>query len=307
MLFYFAPLEGLTNCTYRNIYSKFYKNVDKFFTPFLHANIDGCLSKKSLREIDWKSNNISNLIPQLLTNNSNTFNLVSTKLKDLGYNEINLNLGCPSGTVTSKGKGSGQLKDPDKLKEFFDEIFKKNVLDISVKTRIGFTSPSEMENLLPVFNDYPIKELIVHPRIREDYYKGPINLDVFKDIVKESKNEVCYNGDLFTVDQIKAFISKFPTVSKLMIGRGLIANPGLIEEYKTGKSASREVFREFHDSLYRQYSEILYGDRDLLFKMKDYWKVWKLNFPENEKQLKKIHKSQNLISYNKAVDSIFKF
>jgi tRNA-dihydrouridine synthase len=306
MLFYFAPLEGLTNYTYRNTYSNFYKNVDKYFTPFLNSNIAGCLTKKSQREIDRGNNKILNLVPQLLTNNSNTFNLVSTKLNDLGYREINLNLGCPSSTVTSKGKGSGQLKDTDKLKVFFDEIFKNNRQDISVKTRIGFTDCSEMEALLPIFNDYPIKEVIVHPRVREDYYKGPINLDVFKDIVDESKNEVCYNGDLFTADQIKEFVLKFPTVNKVMLGRGLLANPGLVEEYKTGKSASLEVFRKFHDSLYNQYSEILYGDRNLLFKMKDYWTIWKLNIPENEKQIKKLHKSQDLISYHKAVDSILK-
>lgn len=306
MLFYFAPLEGLTNHIYRNTYANYYKSVDKFFTPFLNANVAGCLAKKSQKEIDRENNKISNLVPQLLTNNSNTFNLVSTKLKDLGYNEINLNLGCPSGTVTSKFKGSGQLRDVDRLRVFFDEIFKNNIQEISVKTRIGFTDPSEMEVLLPIFNDYPIKELIVHPRVREDYYKGPINLDVFKDIVDESKNEVCYNGDLFTVDQIKEFVTKFPTINKIMIGRGLLSNPGLVEEYKTGKPASLEVFKEFHDSLYHQYSEILFGDKNLLFKMKDYWKIWQLNFPENAKQIKKLQKTQGLSAYNKYVDMILK-
>lgn len=304
MLFYFAPLEGLTNYTYRNTYSTFYKDVDKYFTPFLNANTEGCLARKSKREIDLVNNKVSNLVPQLLTNNSNTFNIVSAKLNDLGYSEINLNLGCPSGTVTSKGKGSGQLKDLDRLRLFFDEIFKNNIQEISVKTRIGFKDPKEMESLLPIFNDYPIKELIVHPRVREDYYKGEINFDVFKFVVENSKNEVCYNGDLFTVDHIKSFVSKFPTVKKVMIGRGLLANPGLVEEYKTGKAASIQIFREFHDSLYKQYSQILYGERSLLFKMKDYWRVWKINFPEKEKQVKRLHKSQNLNSYNKAVDSI---
>jgi len=306
MLFYFAPLEGITNYIYRNTFSNYYNNVDKYFTPFLNANSAGCLAKKSQREIDGENNKVLNLVPQLLTNNSNTFNLVSNKLKDLGYDEINLNLGCPSGTVTSKGKGSGQLKDTKKLKVFFDEIFKNNIQDISVKTRIGFSTSAEMETLIKIFNDYPIKELIVHPRIREDYYKGPINIEVFSDIVKESKNEVCYNGDLFTVKQINDFVTTFPTINKIMLGRGLIANPMLIEEYKTGKTLSIKNFREFHDSLYNQYSQILFGDKNILFKMKDYWRVWKINFPENEKQVKQLLKSQTLVSYLKAVDFILK-
>jgi len=304
MLFYFAPLEGITNYTYRNIFSNYYENVDKYFTPFLNANSEGCLAKKSKREVERENNKVDNLIPQLLTNNSNTFNIVSKKLNDLGYNEINFNLGCPSGTVTSKFKGSGFLKDVDRLKIFFDEIFKNNIQEISVKTRIGFTDPSEMETLLPIFNDYPIKELIVHPRVREDFYKGPINLDVFQYIVEESKNEVCYNGDLFTSNQIKEFISKFPSINKIMLGRGLIANPGLIEEFKTGKTMDIDIFKDFHDSIYNEYSQILFGDRSILFKMKDYWRVWKINFPEKEKQVKKLQKSQTLKSYHKAVDSI---
>ncbi len=306
MLFYFAPLEGITNYTYRNTYSNFYKNVDKYFTPFLNANSAGCLAKKSQREINRENNKLLNITPQLLTNKSYIFNEVSKKLNDLNYSEINLNLGCPSATVTTKEKGSGQLKNRDKLKEFFDEIFKNNVQDISVKTRIGFSNPSEMEVLLPIFNNYPIKELIVHPRIREDFYTGQINLEVFKYIIDNSKNDVCYNGDLFKADQIKEFVSKFPSVNKIMLGRGLVANPGLVEEYKTGKPANLEVFKEFHDALYNQYSQILYGERSLLFKMKDYWRIWKINFPENEKQVKKLQKSQNLVSYHKAVDSIFK-
>lgn len=306
MLFYFAPLEGLTNFTYRNTYANYYKSVDKYFSPFLIANSAGSLNKKSKRDIDKKNNQNINLVPQLLTNDANVFNIVANKLKESGYNEINLNLGCPSGTVTSKGKGSGQLKDTDKLRSFFDEIFKNNVQQISVKTRIGFSDPSEMEELLPIFNDYPIKELIVHPRVREDYYKGPINLDVFKDIVDESKNDVCYNGDLFTVDQIKDFVAKFPTINKIMIGRGLLANPGLIEEYKTGNPMDLIVLKQFHDSIYNQYSTILFGERSLLFKMKDYWKIWQFNFPDKSKEVKKILKSQNLDSYHKAVDSILK-
>lgn len=306
MLFYFAPLEGITNYIYRNIYASNYNSVDKYFTPFLCSNSSGCLSNKSQKEIDLENNKNISLVPQLLCNNSNTFNLIASNLRDHGYKEINLNLGCPSGTVTSKGRGSGQLKDLDALKIFLDEIFKNNVSDISIKTRIGFSSPSEMESILPIFNDYPLKELIVHPRIREEFYKGNIHLDVFSDIVKNSKNSVCYNGDLNSVEQIRNINTLFPSIDKIMIGRGLIANPGLIEEYKTGIKMELKAFKEFHDSILSKYSQILYGERNVIFKMKDHWKVWQINFPNNEKEIKKIQKSQNLSGYHKAIDLIFK-
>ncbi len=304
MLFYFAPLEGITNYIYRNTYSTYYKSVDKFFTPFLSANVAGAIAQKSQREISSENNMGINLVPQLLSNNSNTFNTVSQKLKDQGYGEVNLNLGCPSGTVTSKGRGSGQLKDLDALKIFFDEIFENQVIDISVKTRIGFTSPDEMEKILPIFNNYPIKELIVHPRVREDYYKGPINLDVFSDIVKESKSSVCYNGDLNSVEQIENIVKKFPSIDKIMIGRGLIANPGLIDEYKSGNKMDIATFKEFHDTILSQYSSILFGERNILFKMKDHWKIWKTSFPNNEREIKKILKVQTLKNYTNITDKI---
>jgi len=304
MLFYFAPLEGITNYTYRNTFNRYYRSIDKYFTPFLSVNVAGCLANKSQRDIAAENNEGLTLVPQLLVNNSDTFNMAAHKLKDQGYNEINLNLGCPSGTVTSKGRGSGQLKDTEKLRTFLDEIFNCRELDISIKTRIGFASADEMETLLPIFNDYPLKELIVHPRVREDYYRGPINMDVFSDIVRDSKNTVCYNGDLCTAEQIREFEAKYPSIDRIMIGRGLIAYPGLIEEYRTGTKMKMETFKEFHDSIFEQYSDILFGERNIIFKMKDYWKVWKLNFPENEKEIKKIQKAQNLKAYHKAVDSI---
>jgi len=304
MLFYFAPLEGITNYIYRNTYAQFYSKADKYFTPFLNVNAAGIIATKSQRDVAPENNKNLPVIPQLLTNDSTAFKIIETTLCDEGYKEINLNLGCPSGTVTSKGRGSGQLKDIDKLKKFLDDIFTHPQTAISIKTRIGFSSPAEMETLLPLFNAYPLKELIVHPRVREDYYKGAIHLDVFQDIVKEAHAPLCYNGDLFTVEQIKQFTHDFPSINRIMLGRGIISNPGLLKEYKTGMTSDRETFKKFHDSLLSQYSAILFGDRNILFKMKDCWKIWRLNFLTNPQGIKKIQKSQNISAYQSAVDSL---
>jgi len=305
MLFYFAPMEGVTNYIYRNTYSHFYSGIDKYFAPFIDATEKGHLGSKFKRELLPENNQNIVLVPQLLTNKSINFNKTAFQLKKMGYWDINLNLGCPSGTVVTKGKGSGQLKDQTKLRNFLDEIFEDQVMKISVKTRIGFSSPDEMKDLIKIFNDYPIKELIVHPRIREDFYKGPINLKVFKEVLENSKNPVCYNGDLFTVEAINNFTKAFPTVDRIMLGRGLIANPGLIEEYKTGKKIVLEDYKKFHDYLLNSYSTNLSGDRNTIFKMKEYWVLWGKNFPDKSKEIKKILKSQNLDNYNKAVKNFF--
>lgn len=305
MLFYFAPIKGITNYIYRNTYQSSFNGVDKFFTPFLEANNVGGFAKKSLADMNRDNNDKVCLTPQVLANNADTFSILAKKLKNQGYNEININMGCPSGTVTSKKRGSGQLRDLDALRSFLDEIFINPIVDISIKTRIGFAFSSEMENILPVFNDYPLKELIVHPRVREDYYKGDINLEVFKTIFEQSKNKVCYNGDLFTVEKIKHFTNNFPQVDRIMLGRGLIANPGLIEQFKTGKKMSIEEFKDHHDSLYLQYSTLLFGEKHLLNKMKEHWIIWRMSFLNNEKEVKKILKTLSINSYLKYVDKVF--
>jgi tRNA-dihydrouridine synthase len=262
------------------------------------------MAPKSIRDVARENNKNLPVIPQLLTNDSAVFKILEKTLHDEGYEEINLNLGCPSGTVTSKGRGSGQLKDTDALKKFLDTIFTQQETAISIKTRIGFSSPREMETLLPIFNAYPLKELLVHPRIREDYYKGSIHLDVFQDIVEKAVAPLCYNGDLFTAEQIKQFTHDFPSIKRIMLGRGIVSNPGLLKEYKTGIKSEAATFQQFHDSLLSQYSTILFGERNILFKMKDCWKIWRLNFLTNPQGIKKIQKSQNISAYQSAVDSL---
>ena len=305
MIIYFAPMEGVTNFIFRGVYSQFYKEIDKYYTPFISANEKGLLGPRDKREILKEHNEGINLIPQILTSNSSDFIKTTKTLKEYGYKEFNLNLGCPSATVVSKGKGSGMLQTPLILRKFLDDIFKEDNLEISIKTRIGFSSGKEMGDLLKIFNDYPLKELIVHPRVREDFYKNTPDLAVFSEIVEKSKNSICYNGDLFNVEQIKVFNKNFPTVEKIMIGRGLVTNPGLIREYRTGQKIEKKEFKIFHDQLFSSYSNFLSGDRNLMFKMKEYWKFWNSNFPENRKQIKKIQKSQSIFFYNRAVEKLF--
>lgn len=314
MHIYFAPLEGITTYPYRNLHHKYFGGVEKYFTPFLAPGPEQGMSVKEMRDVLPENNAGVPVVPQILTNRAGDFLLASKKLLEIGYREINLNLGCPSGTVTAKKKGSGFLLYPDDLDRFFDEVFSDAAVRngeflVSVKTRIGKNEVEEWPELMQVYNRYPIHELTVHPRIQKEFYKGTPHLDVFTDILKESRNPVVYNGDLFTVEKVKEFREKFPTVGTVMIGRGLIRNPALAEmvlqEETEPEADILPRIREFHDALFEHYRETMSGDRNLLFRMKDLWSYMLAEVPDSEKLAKKIRKSQHVPEYLAAVEEVF--
>ena len=224
----------------------------------------------------------------------------------MGYNEVNLNLGCPSGTVVSKNRGSGFLVKQEALDAFLDEIYTASVTKISVKTRIGKDDPEEFYELIEIFNKYPMEEIIIHPRIQKDFYKNKPNLNVFRDALSLSKNPVSYNGDICTVNDYNEFTSAFPSVDTVMIGRGFIANPGLINDIKNNIKLDKNLLKEFHDKLYEDYKGYLYGDRNVLFKMKELWFYMIPLFSDNAKYAKKIKKSEKLRDYEETVTSLFR-
>lgn len=305
MKFYFAPLEGLTGYIYRNAHHALFDPMDKYFTPFIIPNQNGKLRSRDLNDILPENNCGLTLIPQLLTNNARDFINTSRVIEQLGYSEINLNLGCPSGTVVSKNRGAGFLAKKEELDAFLEEIFTASVTRISVKTRIGKAEPEEFYDLIEIFNRYPMSELIIHPRVREDYYKNKPNLNIFRDALRLSKNPVCYNGDICTVEDYNKITSLFPEVEAIMLGRGLLANPNLISEIKEHRKPDRVRLKDFHDRVYEGYKATLYGDRNILFKMKELWSYMLSGFEEHEKIEKKIKKAERLYQYEEAVSELF--
>jgi tRNA-dihydrouridine synthase len=306
MKFYFAPLEGLTGYVYRNAHHTYFHNVDKYFSPFICANQSESFKTREFNDILPENNQGLVLIPQILSNQAEDFIHTSKKLKQLGYQEVNLNLGCPSGTVVSKHRGSGFLAKKAELDHFLDAIFSASITDISVKTRIGKDTPEEFYELIEIFNKYPMKELIIHPRIQKDYYKNKPNLGIFKDALQLSKNPVCYNGDIFTALRYQEFTSEFPGVDTLMLGRGLLTNPGLIDHITNEEILDKEILRSFHDRIYEDYRRVLYGDRNVLFKMKELWFYLIRIFSDHDKYAKKIKKSERLRDYEEAVSALFR-
>ena len=306
MNFYFAPMEGLTGYVYRNAYNAFFNNIDKYFSPFIVANQSESFKTRELNDVLPENNKGIVLIPQLLTNDAKDFIHTSKKIKLLGYNEINLNLGCPSGTVVSKNRGSGFLSKKEALDAFLNEIFSQSITKISIKTRLGKDQPEEFYDLIEIFNKYPLEELIIHPRIQKDFYKNRPNLKIFADALLLSKNTVCYNGDIFAVEDYNVFSSNFPSVSTMMLGRGLITNPGLICEIMGNAKLEKSILKTFHDQIYKEYKELLYGDRIILFRMKELWSYLILSFSDNAKYAKRIKKSEKLCDYDEAVLSLFR-
>ncbi|MDF2800859.1 MAG: tRNA-dihydrouridine synthase [Anaerocolumna sp.] len=306
MKFYYAPLEGVTGYIYRNAYHKFFSPADKYFAPFIVANLQDGFKTRDIQDILPDNNASIKLIPQLLSNNADYFIHTSKRIKEFGYEEINLNLGCPSGTVVAKYKGSGFLAKPKELDDFLDKIYSAGITDISVKTRLGKEDPEEFYHLIEIYNKYPLKELIIHPRIQKDFYKNTPRLEVFNDALELSKNPVCYNGDINKLEDYESLKQRFPSVDTIMIGRGLIRDPFLIEELKGKKELSKETLKEFHDTVYMSYRQVISGDRNVLFKMKEIWIFMIDMFTDNTKYLKKIKKSENAHDYEEAINSLFR-
>lgn len=307
MKYYLAPMEGITGRIFRNAYHASFPAFDKYFTPFITPTDNGKLSPKDYNDIGPEFNEGLYVVPQILTNQADGFVRTAEAIQALGYGEINFNLGCPSGTVVSKHRGSGFLAYPAELDQFLYEIFSKVEAKISIKTRVGKSSPEEFEEILEIYNRYPLEELIIHPRVREDYYKGMVRMETFKLGMNESHCPVCYNGDIFTADDWKSLKQQFPELDRVMLGRGVCANPGLVGTLKNGAPVTLDEFLVFHDRLYWGYRDFflaMSGQRVVLFKMKEIWCYLIAMFADSKKYEKKIKKAQSLGEYEAAVAAL---
>lgn len=293
MRYYFAPLEGLTDSIYRRLHHSFFPGIDRYYTPFLSPTMHRALTPKEERELPLADTLGYEAVPQLLTKNAEDFLWMCSQCVDRGYREINLNLGCPSGTVTAKGKGSGMLKDLGELDRFLDTVFYKAPLDISVKTRLGFSDPGEFEQLLPIFNRYPIKELIIHPRVRAQFYKGPVDMKAFDYAAEHSKNPLCYNGNLCSLSQIDTLSKTYPEIHSVMLGRALIADPGLL----TPGGSTAQSLEAFHNALLDEYIEKFGSARNAMFRMKENWGFLHSRFEGSDKLWKALRKTTDVAEF----------
>lgn len=308
MRYYFAPMEGITGHLYRTVHHDMFPGMEKYFTPFVSPNQNRCFTPREKRDILPQNNRGVPVVPQILTNRADYFIRTVKELSEYGYEEVNLNLGCPSGTVVSKGKGAGFLDDTDKLDAFLETVFEAlqtEEIRISVKTRIGMESAEEFEDILAVLNRYPLEEVIVHPRVREDYYKNQPDWKTFAYALEKSSNPICYNGDIFSVEDENRVREAFEDLEMIMCGRGLLGNPALVRIFQGGSPLKQEELREFHDRIYKGYQELFAPDeRSVLFKMKELWGYLSLLFTDSESSLKKIRKAQHFTDYEAVTASV---
>ena len=327
MKLYLAPLEGITSYIYRKALYQCFDGFDKYFIPFIRAKQNLNFSGREKKDISPENNSGMYAVPQILTRNADDFLRTANQLKEYGYQEVNLNLGCPSKTVVTKGCGAGFLARPDELEQFLDRIYSKTDMKISVKTRLGMENAEEFPRLMEIYNRFPMEELIIHPRVQKDFYKNQPNLGAFHDAVEESKIPLCYNGDIFTPESYEEMKREFPQVDTFMLGRGILMNPALLdlirmrektdvkkttdidvtewkkeETLRKMQSADRykKEIHAFLEQIKWDYLEVGMGEKNTLFKLKELWAYMGQNAPEAKKALKRIRKSQSMADYDSA-------
>ncbi len=301
MQYYFAPMEGLTDSIYRRVHHRYFPGVDRYFMPFLSPTIHRQLTHKEDRELPLADSVAFTAIPQVLTKVPEDFLWAARVCADRGYSEVNLNVGCPSGTVVSKGKGSGMLRSAGDLDRFLDAVFSASPLPISVKTRLGMENPEDFVDILEVFNRYPMTELTVHPRVRKDFYKEPVREEWFRYACENSRNKLCYNGNIITKSQADEIAVSYPGVESVMIGRALIGDPGML----CGAGTDRETLKAFHDELVEEYIRVFGSQRNAMFRMKENWSLLHKRFEDADRLWKKLRKTTDYGEFMSISTEIF--
>ena len=305
-----SPLQGFTDFRFRNAFNHYFGGIDTFYAPYIRLN--GKLEIKPAYQRDiLPENNIDlEVIPQIITNDADEFLFVSKYVRQLGYKELNWNLGCPYPMVTKCGMGSGLISNAPKINEILKKVHSESDIIVSMKMRLGYDTTDEILDVLPILDSFPLKNIAIHARIGKQLYKGGVHLDAFKKCVDVAKHTLYYNGDITSVEGFRKMQQQFPTINHWMIGRGLISDPFLPNMIRSNNTQypenSLDLFSDFHNTLYSNYGEALSGQTHLLLKMYHLWEYFSTTFNDPRKTLKKIKKAKSIKNYDAAVKDIFK-
>lgn len=303
-----SPLQGITDFRFRNAIDKFFGGVDTFYAPYIRVQGDMEIKNSYKRDLLPANNSVMQLTPQVMTNSSEEFLFVAAYVSSLGYKELNWNLGCPYPMVTKRGLGSGLLKETDKIDQILKRVSEESDIIISLKMRLGYEDNHEILDLLPILEKYAIKNLVIHPRLGKQLYKGEVDLKMFQQCIDNTSHSVYYNGDIQTVAKFRELKQQFPNVHGWALGRGIIANPFLAEMIRMDKEHLPddwlERFSNFHDTLFYYYDEALSGPKHIVLKMKSYWVYFSQMFSNPRKAHKIIKKANSITAYHDAVRAI---
>ena len=305
-----SPLQGFTDFRFRNAFNKYFGGIDTFYAPYIRMNGKLVIKNNYQRDLKLENNNELELIPQIMTNDAEEFLFAVKYIQELGYKEMNWNLGCPYPMVTKRGMGSGLICEPEKINHILDRVHSETDIIVSMKMRMGYENPEEILNTFPILDKYPLKNIAIHARIGKQLYKGGVNLEAFERCLESTKHKLYYNGDITSVAKFKEMQDRFPTIDHFMIGRGLIADPflpSMIKNNTTEYPTNRwEIFSEFHDTIYEQYDVALFGPTPIKMKMRGFWEYFAQSFSNPQKTFKKIKKAGNQKKYRDVVAEILK-
>lgn len=301
-----APIRGITDCHFRTLFHKHFPGFDSAIAPFINPQRHANFRPRQLKDMLPKANQQMSVIPQLLHTDAEDFLFLASRLADLGYTEINWNLGCPAPMVTRKKRGSGLLPYPDEVISFLDTVLPKLPVKLSIKTRLGLKQKEELLTLLPKLDNYPLTEIIIHARLGSQLYRGVSDRDAFSECLRHSSHRIVYNGDIVCVEDFQNLAARFPKIKKWMIGRGALADPFLPGTIKgIQQTDKRQQLQKFHEELYSSCREILSGQSHILGRMKQIWMYLSAVFPPEMKAWKKIKKCRTEEKYQRVVAALF--
>lgn len=304
MILSLAPMEGITDHVFRRVHAACFGRLDRYYTPFVSPpRVGSGFGKRYHGELDPASNKGLDVVPQLLTKNADEFVWAAGLLAEMGYREVNLNLGCPSGCVVAKGKGSGFLRRPDELEAFLRDVCNRSPLPVSVKTRLGLRDDGEYQRLLELYCRLPLAELIVHPRVQTDRYGGSPRRKAYGETLRRAPFPVAYNGDIFGLDDLKTLLAAYPETRHVMMGRGLLMNPALARMARGGEPASRSELRRFHDELFGAYESMMGGY--VVPRMKEWWSYAKHAFADPSAVSRALREVKAVDEYVAAAERVF--
>lgn len=304
---YLAPLQGFTDYIYRKAYSAIFDQVDAFYIPYISVKNRQIINKYA-REVDPLNNPLVKVIPQVLAKNAEELLFLSGFLQDHNYKEINLNLGCPYPMVTRQKRGAGLLPHPQELRNMLHKFFHDQSLNLSVKIRAGMHSANELEKVIAVLNDFPLTNVILHPRIAKQLYSGDIISGAFQFAYEKLNHTLVYNGNIFSLSDYNERRIQFPEISNWMLGRGILMNPFLPAEIKGlffSEETKAKMLKEFHSLIYKGYLEKMDNPGNALNKMQQFWSYFSYCFPNQRKTFKSIKKSKNITVFEKNVQVAF--
>ena len=305
-----SPLQGFTDFRFRNAFHKHFGGIDTFYSPYIKLNGKLVVKGSYERDILPENNSTLEVIPQIITNDAEEFLFVAKYVQQFGYKELNWNLGCPYPMVAKCGMGSGLIKNTDQIEHILKRVHNETDIIVSMKMRMGYENPTEILDVFPILEQYPIKNIAIHARIGKQLYKGGVDLDSFQKCLDTSKQRIYYNGDITSVTKFNELQERFPSIEHWMIGRGLIADPFLPSMIKNNTTEypknKLEIFEAFHDEIYQEYDAYLSGPTPIRMKMLGFWEYFSESFSNPQKTFKKIKKAGNSKNYEIAVKEIFK-